>query len=147
MLAKTQVKKVPAGTALLLNGSATTYNVPVIAKSAATDDVSGNKLIGVVTNKEIAAEAGYVLMASPSLGFYLNTNAFTVGANTAYLPAGFDASGARPAFFWFGDDATGINAIQATETVSKNYYNLSGQRVALPTKGLYIVNGKKVIIK
>jgi len=28
-----------------------------------------------------------------------------------------------------------------------NFYNLAGQRVAQPAKGLYIVNGKKVIIK
>ena len=147
VLTKTEVTgAVPAGTGLLLKGNGECV-IPVAASS--TFDVTANKLEGKTAEYALAAEGGYVLMndATNGLGFYLNANAFTVGANTAYLPAGFDASGARPAFFWFGDDTTDINAVQATETVSKNYYNLSGQRVAQPTKGLYIVNGKKVIIK
>ena len=150
VLTKTQVKKVPAGTAMLLNGSATTYNVPVIAESAASDDVSGNKLVGVVTDKVIAAEAGYVLMASPSLGFYKNTNAFTVGANTAYLPANFDGSSARAFFLLFDDDmqTTGVNDVRSKMAdVRGDFFDLQGRKVANPTKGLYIVNGKKVAIK
>lgn len=60
--------------------------------------MSANKLVGVTTDTPLAAKAGYVLMASPSLAFYKNSNAFTVGANTAYLPVGF-ATDAAPAFF------------------------------------------------
>ena len=45
----------------------------------------------------------------------------------------------------FDDDVTGINSVNR-ETINNNeYYNLAGQRVAQPAKGLYIVNGKKVI--
>lgn len=148
-LTKTQVKKVPAGTALLLNGSATTYNVPVIAKSAATDDVADNKLIGVVTNKEIPAEAGYVLMASPTLGFYKNANEFTVGAFTAYLPIDFDANTteARKSFMLDEVETTGIKTVQASGLKANGYYDLQGRRVSQPTKGMYIMNGKKVVIK
>ena len=147
VLTKKQVTKVPAGTAVLLNGSATTYNVPVIAKSAATDDVSGNKLVGVVTNKEIAAETGYVLMNDENhLAFYKNQNAFTVGANTAYLPANFTGSGARSFFSLFNAETTGIeDAVKSKEIKDKIFYNLSGQRVKKATKGLYIVNGKKYV--
>ena len=43
-------------------------------------------------------------------------------------------------------DATGINKVAADSQKGK-YYNLKGQRVAAPTKGLYIINNKKVIIK
>jgi hypothetical protein len=44
-------------------------------------------------------------------------------------------------------ETTGISNVNR-ETINNNrYFNLSGQRVAQPTKGLYIVNGKKVIIK
>ena len=149
VLTKTQVTKVPAGTAVLLNGSATTYNVPVIDKSAATDDVSGNKLVGVVTNKEIAAQTGYVLMNEENhLAFYKNQNAFTVGANTAYLPANFTDSGAgaRSFFSLFNAETTGIeDAVKSKEIKDKIFYNLSGQRVKKATKGLYIVNGKKYV--
>jgi hypothetical protein len=46
-------------------------------------------------------------------------------------------------------DATGIaNVAKSQEqTANSQYFNLAGQRVAQPTKGLYIVNGKKVIVK
>ena len=51
----------------------------------------------------------------------------------------------------FDDETTGIEAIDVTpETVkegAREYYNLNGQRVMNPGKGLYIVNGKKVIMK
>jgi hypothetical protein len=42
---------------------------------------------------------------------------------------------------------TSINTVQGSGVMVNGYYNLNGQRVAQPTKGLYIVNGKKVVIK
>ena len=42
---------------------------------------------------------------------------------------------------------TSINTVQGSGVMVNGYYNLAGQRVAKPTKGLYIVNGKKVVIK
>ena len=73
-------------------------------------------------------------------------NAFTVGANTAYLPANA-VTGARE-FYGFDSEATGINDVRSQkEDVRSAYYNLNGQRVAQPAKGLYIVNGKKYIVK
>ena len=53
---------------------------------------------------------------------------------------------ARALTLSFGDEATAISSIEAAKA-DNGYYNLSGQRVENPTKGLYIVNGKKVIIK
>ena len=45
-------------------------------------------------------------------------------------------------------NATAISTVNAEKTVAAGeYFNLAGQRVAQPTKGLYIVNGKKVIVK
>ena len=44
--------------------------------------------------------------------------------------------------------ATAIEQVAAKQMAVKNeFFNLAGQRVAQPTKGLYIVNGKKVVIK
>jgi hypothetical protein len=45
--------------------------------------------------------------------------------------------------------ATGITNVAKSQeqTANSQYFNLAGQRVAQPTKGLYIVNGKKVIVK
>ena len=134
---------VPANTGILLEGEGP-VTIPVVASSST--DVSENKLVGVTANTEIAAKAGYVLMGSPKVGFYMNNNAFTVGANTAYLPSNF--AGARMAFFGFDDEATGVqNLTPALSEGEGVVYNLRGQRVAQPTKGLYIINGKKVVIK
>ncbi len=144
VLTKTSVKgeTVPANTGLLLKGNGE-CTIPVVSSGTAV--VAANKLVGVTSNTEIAANAGYVLMGTPSLGFYQNSNAFTVGANTAYLPADFAGAGART-FFQLDAETTGINAIENAETVN-GIYNLAGQRVAQPTRGLYIVNGKKIVVK
>ena len=48
----------------------------------------------------------------------------------------------------FDDDADGIKTIQMNNEENNNgIYNLAGQRVLAPSKGIYIVNGKKVILK
>ena len=150
VLTKTSVKSgaVPAKTGLLLKGtegSAVDVTIPVAATAGV--DVTANKLVGVTASETLAANGGYVLMTTPSLAFYKNNNDFTLSANSAYLPAGFDGAGARSAFLLFGDESTGINTVNSEEFKVKSYYNLSGQRVAAPQKGLYIVNGKKVAIK
>ena len=57
-----------------------------------------------------------------------------------------DATPARG--LWFDDgETTSIKQVEALGLKVEGYYNLNGQRVAQPTKGLYIVNGKKVVIK
>jgi hypothetical protein len=147
VLTKTSVKSgtVPANTGLLLKGSEGTATIPVVGSSATS--VTDNILEGVTVDTPIAAEAGWVLMASPSLGFYQNGAAFTVGANTAYIPvAKLAVPASARAFFSLDDETNGINAV-ATDVMNGKYYNLSGQRVAAPQKGLYIVNGKKVVVK
>lgn len=153
VLAKTSVNgsTVPANTGLLLKGTAGTLTIPVVASSLT--DVSDNILEGVTSATEIAAGTGWVLMASPSLGFYKNANAFTVGANTAYIPLSKlpePSVNARGFFSLFGDETTSISEeykVKSEELTTAPTYNLQGQRVAQPTKGMYIVNGKKVVIK
>ena len=50
-------------------------------------------------------------------------------------------------FIVFGNDTTGIGEVQRETAGDDRYYNLGGQRVEQPSRGLYIKNGKKVIIK
>jgi hypothetical protein len=71
-----------------------------------------------------------------------------IPAHKAYVKVAA-APGAREMLVCdFGDsEITGIKAIDNGQWTMDNYYNLAGQRVAQPTKGLYIVNGKKVVIK
>jgi len=44
-------------------------------------------------------------------------------------------------------DVTGINEVRGQKEANSQYFNLAGQRIAQPQKGLYIVNGKKVLVK
>lgn len=133
VLNTTSVKNgtIPANTGILIEAPAGTVTIPVVASSST--DVSGNKFQGVTEATEIAANAGYVLMADPSLGFYKNANAFTVGANTAYLPANIAAGSARSAFF-FGGNITAVDNVEA-----------AAEAKAKDCK--FIENGKLVIVK
>lgn len=133
--------KVPANTGLLVSG--TTANVPV----AASADAVINILEGVTAETVKAAGTVFVLkQGANGLGFYKNTNDFTVRANSAYLPA-TAVAGAR-AFIALDDEATGIENLAPVLSKDEGVvYDLSGRRVVTPTKGLYIVNGKKVIVK
>jgi surface protein len=151
----TEVYDVPANTPVLLNGSADTYTIPVIGGSMT--DVSSNKLVAG-TGAAVEAEAGktkYVLSASDGKAVFkkINETPATVAWGKAYLM--FDGVvEARQLVF---DNETGINE-QPLSSLPRGgeLYNLQGQRIVtshkgengsgLP-KGLYIVNGKKVIVK
>lgn len=75
-----------------------------------------------------------------------NGAAFSLAANKAYMAVPESAS--APALgFEFGGDTTGISQHLTPNTQQQTYYDLSGRRVAQPTKGLYILNGKKVLVK
>ena len=113
--------------------------------SNSSDDYSGNSLTGTMTNITNPGNA-YVLnyKAATGAGFYKLSASGTIGANKAYLVSGAGA----PEFFSFDGNTTSINEVRGKmEEVSGEYYDLQGRRVSQPTKGLYIVNGKKVIIK
>ena len=141
-----EVTTVPANTGVLLEGTAGAYNIPVIANA---DAVSGNKLVGVLENTGIDAEAGYVLMnETAGVGFYKNKNAFTVGANTAYLPADFATSvvTARAAYFFRGN-ITEVENVEAAPvaTVKKNGAYLENGRIAIYKNGMkFNANGQLV---
>ena len=71
-----------------------------------------------------------------------------LNAHKAYLESTSDiqpTAGAPILLLFEGSNTTAINAIQERTKENGIYYNLSGQRVLNPTRGLYIVNGKKYI--
>ena len=114
-----------------------------------------NLLNGTQTKQDITAYDGsyyYYKLANDSkngLGWYFGVEGggvFENGAHKAYLAVN-QSAGAR-SFIGFGDGATAIESVNKNIEINDDaYYNLHGQRVDNPTKGLYIVNGKKVIIK
>ena len=141
----TQVNNVPAETGVVLKGAKNTYSIPVIASST-TDkgDLQGSTTDA--TNVEVDGWTFYVLaMNGENEAQFQKASSGSILAGKAYLKV---ASGGAPALDVVFGDATGIEAVKKAETVADGaYYNLAGQRVAQPTKGLYIVNGKKVVIK
>ena len=140
----TPATKVPAGEGVLLKGvllkeAANTYKVPAIASAEAIE----NDFVGVLTATEVAAPIFVLLNGESGVGFYKTTQTFTVGAHTAYLPA---KAGAR-SFIGFDNTTTAIEGVADVKGHNGEVYNLQGQRVAKAQKGLYIVNGKKMVIK
>ena len=144
----TKVNTVPAGTGVVLKGAADTYNIPVIASSA-TD--KGHLLGSATEATAFDAFDGYTLYMLKMVGEnaqFVPMTSGSLAAGKAYLKiASGSSSLARSMNVVFADDVTGINTIQSEAVKAGDYYNLSGQRVSQPTKGLYIVNGKKVVIK
>ena len=141
--------KVPANTPVVLykagaDGSA--IDVPVIASA---DAIAGTNDLHVSTGKDV--ENMYVLAMNPTIGFYPWAGTTDLSAGKIYLQgnASYSAREFIGFDFGFGGETTGINAVNGSRfTVNgSQVYNLNGQRVANPKKGLYIVNGKKVAIK
>lgn len=152
----TRVRKVPARTGILLRNplgesAVEAVNVPVIADDA-TDDVSDN--IFVAALEEISSlpteqdgNTNYILnKVDGKLGFYKAAGQ-KVGAGKAYLkvPAG-ETPASMIAISFEGDVTTGVKTFCSDERAADSVaYDLQGRRVARPTKGLYIVNGKKIV--
>ena len=139
----TPVTEIPANTGVIIEATADTYKVPAI-NSAVSIAYVNDLLVsdGTVTGNgstiyALGKKGGVV-------GFVKVKSGVTIPAGKAYLTI---SAGARD-FIGFGDeDVTGVNEVKVQKEVRGEYYNLNGQRVAQPTKGLYIVNGKKVIVK
>ena len=135
---------VNSGQGVVLKSTAASITMTPNA-SASAGDYSTNSLTGTMTSITNPGNA-YVLnyKAATGAGFYKLSSGGTIGANKAYLVSGAGA----PEFFSFDGNTTSINEERGKmEDVSGEYYDLQGRRVSQPTKGLYIVNGKKVVIK
>lgn len=81
---------------------------------------------------------------------FKNEGKLTIGVHKAYININVPA-GAKLSLLFDDGETTGIESINATDATTSEgddaYYNLNGQRVSKPAKGVYIHNGKKVIVK
>ena len=133
---------IPANTGVILKGTA---NAAIELTGVVTDNTVTSALNAVVDDLMLA-DGDYVLYNNgTSVEFRKATG--TIAANKAYLPA-TAVAGAPALSVVFGDDETTSIATPKTTVVTDDqYYDLSGRRIALPTKGIYIKNGKKFIVK
>ena len=146
-LAGTAVDKVPAGAGVLLKGEANA-KVTITATTGAAA-LTGNNLHGTTdangnTVDMPAGKTVYVL-SGDTFKKYTGTE---LAANKAFFQVDGTTVEGRSFVMVFDGETTGIDALlMNSEKVNSEVYNLNGQRVMNPAKGLYIVNGKKVVIK
>ena len=145
-----RVYDVPAGTGLLLIGETGNYEVPITTSASCYS----NFLKGVTTATTITPTSdGYnnfiLANGTNGIGFYPVGEEGTLAAGKAYLQLPSSVSSAKGFSLSFEDETTGISDNYEVEILNSDaaVYDLQGRKVKNPTKGLYIVNGKKVVIK
>ena len=136
---------IPANQGVILtseSGAAATM-VPAAGETAAT--ITGNQLgHSAGAAKTLTAGEGYILgNGTEGIAFY-PCKAGSLPINKAYLLGNGESSAI---VMNFGNAVTGINTIAAPASAKAPIFDLSGRRVVKATKGLYIQNGKKVIVK
>ena len=146
------VEKVPAGKGLYIVGAEGNYEVPFLADETKAEDVSANWLIPTDGTTEFKSESVTYYAFGKQNGkeaFYkVPASGYTPSANKAVLVVNAPASSAKEMIV-IGGDVTGIESIENGTIVNDNYYTIDGKLVkGQPTqKGIYVVNGRKVVIK
>ena len=139
----TQHDAAPAGVGMILKGKpGSTYSIPVTTSV----ESFANELSAAVTATAVAANSVYAVSGG-KLKLFTGTK---VPAGKAYLLASKVPAEAHGLTLDFDEDGetTGIAEISSKKgLLDGDFYDLSGRKVVQPTKGLYIMNGKKVIIK
>lgn len=139
-----EAQAIPANQGVILtseSGAAATM-VPAAGETAAT--ITGNQLgHSAGAAQTLTAGEGYILgNGTEGTAFYPCKNG-SLPINKAYLLG----NGESAIVMNFGNAVTGINTIAAPASAKAPIFDLSGRRVVKATKGLYIQNGKKVIVK
>jgi len=100
------------------------------------------KEAGQYSMTAIRNDIGQVLLTDHETGITtdLSQNGYSFNAEAGTFDARFTIS-------FMSDEVTGIKTIDNTTMTDNRYFNLSGQRVDQPKKGIYVVNGKKTIVK
>lgn len=116
------------------------------SEDASTDDYSGNDLLGSESTVDQDGTSSYYVLSKKTagIGFYKLAEGVSIPAHKAYFKV---AAGSRDFYGIDDDGTTGVKELKELRSYDNSYYDLQGRRILYPTKGLYIVNGKKVIIK
>lgn len=136
--------KVMAGEGLLIKnvGKVPSVTLPVVHDATKYEN---NALVGVTKNmvaSDFKDKTAYILVSDTEFKYIdPDKSEHTLQKGKAYLelPAG---TSAKPSTLFIGE-ATAINGIAVEKKADNAIYNLQGMRVKTPTKGLYIINGKK----
>ena len=136
------VTKVPAGTPVLLKGAGN-KDITVIESATAP----ATNLLEVSNGTDLASGYYPYVLAKNGEGACFKQWTGEMSALNGRVMLVLDEAAAARAIFELEDETTGVENIKRETITNNQYFNLAGQRVAQPTKGLYIVNGKTVVIK
>ena len=148
---------IPANTGVLLEGSAG-LSYPLTATNVEATAPAGNSLVAVVESQHIAATNGeytnFMMKGGKFIKIQQDDESVKMPANRAYLPlltSAISGSNAKEIMlYWDDEEATGIEIMRNVENeIMRNgkIYNLNGQKLSAPQKGINIINGRKVIVK
>ena len=138
-----EIGYIPLGVGVLLYSASAGSDFRASAYTGTAGSFTTNKLVGVTTATAIAAEAGYVLYGDA----FVLTLGGTLPANRCYLPVSGPAT-TRSFGIDGGDGTTFIDGIQDDLATDGQWFDMQGRRIDKPKKkGLYIRDGKKVVIK
>ena len=145
---------IPANTAVVLKGDEGTYGFN-LAKELAKEPRTVVEFTGTLYKQTITKGNGtYYVLANTEdgVGFYNAVNGdsdteFINAANKAYLHITGTTQSKFYSFRFENGETTGINGVKDQSSENYTIYDLQGRKVNNPTKGLYIINGKKVYIK
>lgn len=133
------------GTPVLVGAEAGSYTFTASAGEAAT--VADNDLKAATADTKGDGSTIYALVEQDGKAVFAPLKegvAVSVGHAYLVLPA---ASAARFYSIQFGGETTGINEVNAAAKADGAYYTLQGVKTSKAAKGIYIHNGKKVVIK
>ena len=138
---------IPANRPVLLNGSGdNTFTGSDAVVSASATNTYG-ALTGVFAATTVPVKSYVLQKQDTKVGFFQVGGAITINPFRAYLTAETPAPSLR-IIFPEDSDVTGISEIEKMKNADNvTIFDLQGRKVAQPQKGLYIVNGKKVIFK
>ena len=133
---------IPAGTGILVKAAQGNHDFVVTSKECAP--LKNNSLVAATTDVTSYGDKFFALTKQgEKVGFALVANGVVIPAGKAYLEVP-EATAAK--FFGLDGEATGINNVK-TAKADGAYYTLEGVKTTKPVKGLYIHNGKKIVVK
>ena len=149
-VALTPVKKVAAHTGLILKGEAnTTYTLPILASNeAGLEAVTDNQLVDCVDAVWSTGRKNDYFLSNGKFVKSDNDGWALPGKSFLYISSGRVNQSESPLRVYVDNTATAINGITNNSVVKDEaYYNLQGVKVQRPQHGVFIHNGKKVVLK